>query len=568
MHYAIVIVIILCIICFQIYSFHDTKKKIRKYRGLFPNSISDYSLKEIIVKEVSKNTSDDDLPFDIEQPEEDGIPVSLVHINNASPTLLEVEHSLNMYLQKNKGAASDFHIMKDVVERYCDADEEEITTQQPIPLYLGLMGTMVGIIVGVIYIAVTKGFSGENITNSVTELMTCVAIAMSASLFGVYCTTRISWLSKGAFSKVEADKNRFYSWLQTELLPTLSGNTVNALYLLQQNLSTFNTTFQSNISGLNRALGQIKETSSEQVELINLLQEIDIRRVAQANVTVLRELKDCTGELSQFNQYIHSVSDYLTAVNNLNSNINEHLNRTAAIERMGAFFEQEINQVTAREQYINEVVANVDDTLKKTFEKLSESTESGVSALRNNSVQEFDKVSQTMTAQQQEFKSSLSAQRDEFVQALQAEQNVFIEYLKGQKDSLAAKSDEISQIVSEIRSLADTKSAMASLISESKVQNNKLDELIRVMGHKGQDGDVVIPKFEIPIFYKIAIGAIAGLLLIGVGVSTVSIFTNLSPKEDPNTEMIKSIDEKLQSMSTAIDSLQQKAAISEDNAQK
>lgn len=567
MHYGIVIVIIICIICFQVYSFHDTKKKISKYRRIFPNSTSDYSLKEVIVKEESEISSDDDLPFDYELPEE-GIPVSLVHIENASPTLLEVEHSLNMYLQKNKGAASDFHIMKDVVERYCDADEEEITTQQPIPLYLGLMGTMVGIIVGVIYIAVTKGFSGENITNSVTELMTCVAIAMSASLFGVYCTTRISWLSKGAFSKVEADKNKFYSWLQTELLPTLSGNTVNALYLLQQNLSTFNTTFQSNISGLNRALGQIKDTSSEQVELINLLQEIDIRRVAQANVTVLRELKDCTGELSQFNQYIHSVSDYLTAVNNLNSNINEHLNRTAAIERMGTFFEQEINQVTAREQYINEVVANVDDTLKKTFEKLSESTESGVSALRNNSVQEFDKVSQTMTAQQQEFKSSLSAQRDEFVQALQAEQNVFIEYLKGQKDSLAAKSDEISQIVNEIRGLADTKSAMASLISESKVQNSKLDELIKVMGYRSQEGGIAVQKFEIPAFYKIAIGIIVVLLLLGVGVNTASLLASRSQKEAPNTEMIKSIDEKVQSMSTVIDSLQPKAAVTEGNVQK
>ena len=29
--------------------------------------------------------------------------VSQVHIDDASPTLLEVEHSLNMYLQKNKG---------------------------------------------------------------------------------------------------------------------------------------------------------------------------------------------------------------------------------------------------------------------------------------------------------------------------------------------------------------------------------------------------------------------------------------------------------------------------------
>ena len=30
-----------------------------------------------------------------------------------------------MYLRKNKGAASDFLLIKDVVERYCDAKEEE-----------------------------------------------------------------------------------------------------------------------------------------------------------------------------------------------------------------------------------------------------------------------------------------------------------------------------------------------------------------------------------------------------------------------------------------------------------
>lgn len=559
-HFAIVIVFIVIILFFQGSSYFDTKKKIKRYTGLFPKDISSYSLKELCIKQEAKNFNegDEDLLVDTDYPEDEEMEISVpqVHINNASATLLEVEHSLNMYLQKNKGAASDFHIMKDVVERYCDADEEEITTQQPIPLYLGLMGTMIGIIVGVIYIAATKGFSGDNITQSVTELMTCVAIAMSASLVGVYCTTRISWSSKNAFSKVEADKNRFYSWLQTELLPTLSGNTVNALYLLQQNLTTFNTTFQSNISGLNRALGQIKDTSSEQVELINLLQDIDIKRVAQANVTVLRELKDCTGELSRFNQYIHSVSDYLTAVNNLNTNINEHLNRTAAIERMGAFFEQEINQVTAREKYINDVVANVDDTLRKTFEKLSESTNSGVTALRNNSVQEFDKVSQTMADQQEAFRSSLSTQREEFAQTLQNEQSLFIDYLKGQKDTLAAKSEEISQIVSEIRGLSETKSAMGNLISETKAQNNKLDELIRLMGRKGHDGDGGVTTFEIPPFYKISVGAIAGLLLLGVGVSTVSLVSNLKSKDDTSTQMIQNIDEKVQSMSTTIENLQ------------
>ena len=453
--------------------------------------------------------------------------------------------------------------MKDVVERYCDADEEGITTQQPIPLYLGLMGTMVGIIIGVIYIAATNGFSGDGITKSVTELMTCVAIAMSASLIGIYCTTRISWKSKDAFSRVESDKNKFYSWLQTELLPTLSGNTVNALYMLQQNLTKFNTSFQSNISGLNKALGQIKETSSEQVELINLLQDIDIRRVAQANVTVLRELKDCTGELSRFNQYIHSVSDYLTAVNALNSNINEHLNRTAAIERMGAFFEQEINQVTAREKYINEVVANVDNTLKDTFNALSDSTKSGVTELRNNSAAEFDKVSQTLTAQQQEFKTALDTQREEFAQALRAEREAFVEYLRGQKDNLSAKSEEITQIVDRIRDLAETKTAMNSLLSASREQTGKLEELISILGRRGRDSvaasgntALVQPRIEIPAFYKVAIGAIAALMLLSVGISTASFVASISSKNNHEIEATTVPTTKIQPVEAVLDTLQ------------
>ncbi len=548
MHYAIVILIILIIICFQLYSYGDTVKKIKRYRNIFPKSISSYSLKEVTIREEKDEIEnpDDDLSClsDEESESEKGVVVSQVHIDAASPTLLEVEHSINMYLQKNKGAASDFHIMKDVVERYCDADEEGITTQQPIPLYLGLMGTMVGIIVSVIYIAATNGFSGECITKSVTELMTCVAIAMSASLIGVYCTTRISWKSKDAFSKVESAKNKFYSWLQTELLPTLSGNTVNALYLLQQNLTKFNTTFQSNITGLNKALGQIKETSSEQIELINLLQDIDIRRVAQANVTVLRELKDCTGELSRFNQYIHSVSDYLNAVNSLNTNINEHLNRTAAIEKMGTFFEQEINQVTAREKYINEVVANVDNTLKDTFNALSDSTKSGVAELRNNSAAEFEKVSQTLTAQQQEFKTALDTQREEFAQALCAEREAFVEYMRGQKDNLSAKSEEITQIVDRIRDFAETKTAMNSLLSASREQTGKLDELINIMSCSNRDGGgssgtaaFVQSKLAIPTFYKIAIGAIAGLMLLSVGISTASLILSTSSNKSSAIEV-------------------------------
>ena len=494
LHYILVVLVILAIIVAQIYIFKNTKKKITTYKSIFPNNTSSYS---IVEREIQTNNGNDDEDGYVE--DIDAVSVSQLNISTDNETLKEIKNALNMYLQKNKGAASDFYLMKDVVERYCDAEEEEINVQQPIPLYLGLMGTMVGIIVGIGFIAVSGGLSSASLMDNITSLMTCVAIAMAASLVGICCTTLISWSAKSATSKVEADKNRFYSWLQTELLPVLSGNAVNALYLLQQNLMTFNQTFQSNIEGLDGALSKVEESSREQIELITLIKDIDIKRAAQANITVLKELKECTGEIAVFNKYLHSVSGYLHSVNELNGNINEHLNRTAAIEKMGAFFEREINQVVAREQYINEVVAKVDDTLRKTFEKLAESTRENVTQLRNNSVTEFDALLKHYSEQKEEFAKMLQEQKEEF----------------------AARNAESTELMKEIRNLADIKAVMGQLVESTKGQTVILERLVNSLKNQNNAGrrdDLSIESAEqpvsAPVFPKSIIYMVATITLL------------------------------------------------------
>ena len=481
MHYFIVIALIILIIGLQVRSYLNTKNKITSYNSIFPSYDSDYRIKNILVKvseEPDYESEEDYLISD-----EEGVEVSQLDVTSSSPVMGRIITALNNYLSKNKGAASDFHLMKDVVERYCDAEEEEITTQQPIPLYLGLMGTMVGIIVGIGAIAISGGLAGDSLMNHISELMTCVAIAMAASFTGVLCTTLIAWKSKDAVSKVQADKNRFYSWIQTELLPVLSGDAVNAIYLLQQNLMSFNQTFKANVAGLDTALSKIGDASKEQVELIELIRDIDIRQVAQANIKVLKELKDCTSEMTTFNQYLHNVSGYLNAVNALNNNINEHLNRTAAIERMGAFFESEIAQVSEREQYINQVVANVDDTLKRTFEALSDNVRTGVVELRGKAAEEYAELTTSWEAQQNAFKESLAAQQIAMQELLQQREREFTEYLVQQQASLAEKATVITSMAKEIQMLGDTKSAMNDLVATTRDQNRKLDLLIEAISN-------------------------------------------------------------------------------------
>ena len=132
-----------------------------------------------------------------------------------------------------------------------------------------------------------------------------------------------------------------------------------------------------------------------------------------------------------------------------------------------------------------------------------------------------------------------------------------MEYLRGQKDSLSAKSEEITQIVDRIRDFSETKNAMNSLLSASREQTGKLEELIGLLGRRNREGGVSSgpSKFEIPAFYKIAIGAIAGLMLLSVGISTVSLLMGISSRKEAKTEMVQPEVVKPQAIEQNVDTL-------------
>ena len=123
---------------------------------------------------------------------------------------------------------------------------------------------------------------------------------------------------------------------------------------------------------------------------------------------------------------------------------------------MGAFFEREITQVTEREQYINEVVAKVDNTLRKTFEQLQESTKENITLLRNNSITEFDALQKHYAEQEEEFTKMLQKQQEEFISHF----------------------SETTEFMKEIRNIADIKTIMVQLLESTKNQTAVINDLI------------------------------------------------------------------------------------------
>lgn len=479
-HYIVVIPLVLLIIYFQIRVFIQANQKIDIFKAILPDNKHAYSLSKAYIS-ISEDNEEDDKPEDdsdeIWQENIDReyasvdreIEVYQISLHADNPTMINIKDALNMYLQKNKGAVSDFVLMKDVVERYCGAEEEEITVMQPIPLYMGLMGTMVGIIVGISVIAAKGGV--QQLTN-VSSMMTCVAIAMAASLVGIIFTTYISWKAKGAKTQIEARKNIFYSWLQTELLPVLSGNTASALSLLQANLMNFNQTFKRNIKKFDDVLVNVRLVSHNQAEALEAISRIDINRVAQANVTTLRELQKSTGQIEQFNRYLTQVNGYIDAVNSLNNNLTSHLDRTAAIEKMGVFFEQEIEQVRSREEYLKDVVGSIDSSLEQSFNQMVESMNTYFEELRNRSKSELETIRE----------------------AYERQQSAFVKKLQEQQNAVLAKTEELNRVLQGLQSQSGFDGALATLTNVSKSNSKSLEQISLALSSLGASCDLPITE--------------------------------------------------------------------------
>ena len=123
-----------------------------------------------------------------------------------------IKEAINLYLLNNYGAAVNFSIIKDIIDREVDIKDEEISNSIPTPLYLGLAATMIGIIFGLFSMPESNG---QHFTEGIDALINGVKLAMLGSLSGLACTTILSsFFYKNAKKKISRDKNEQISYLQ------------------------------------------------------------------------------------------------------------------------------------------------------------------------------------------------------------------------------------------------------------------------------------------------------------------------------------------------------------------
>lgn len=323
-----------------------------------------------------------------------------------------IKESINKYLGSHTGSVIDFHLLKDAIDRHCDSVENDINTQTPTPLYCGLAGTMAGVILGLvplimsgalIYLLsgnVPVGMEKVNMdklaAEGINELLTGVAWAMVASICGIIFTTISSLSFKNCKLKEESGKNTFLAWMQSVLLPELPSDTSQALSGLAKNLNKFNQAFAHNTSELKTTLDKVNESYRIQANVIKTVHDMDVMKMANANVRVLQELDKCTDKLEKFNEYLNDIQGYTDTIHQFTTLFEQESNRLHVLEEIQQFF-------TRHKAEIAKDTADADVALKEALTEMKNSTAANVSELNRQFI-----------SQSEEFKVLLKDEKESF----------------------------------------------------------------------------------------------------------------------------------------------------------
>lgn len=358
----VAVAVVLVVIALQVSNFLKTKKRIVELRDLFKD-VDNLSLKETsITSDILRDKfslqkflasipsrTEDEEGFD-----EDSTNLSLIVFQKGGMPkgrLGVIIHRTNEYLCKNTGTSADLSVLRDISDNQKGALEDEIHNSLNVPLYLGLAGTFVGIITGLIGVDFSQIFGPASDLKGLQHLLYGVVAAMFASLLGLGFTVYNSAISyKNAISKSNEGTEEYINFLRRELMPLLSNSMASSLNSLKGVLGHFVDKFGRNLDAYADSAELLNDNLEKQHLVLSEINKLSLTQTANKIAETFMQLKDSSDSFNVFRTYqeqlnstISNVSGVVNQIQTLISNFNEfaaglsvvvsNQNKTAELQR-------------------------------------------------------------------------------------------------------------------------------------------------------------------------------------------------------------------------------------------
>lgn len=427
------------------------------------------------------------------------INISLIaYEGEQNDTLKDILSSVNGYLLRNKGAVSDFNLVKDIVDRNIDKVDDEISNHLPTPLYLGLMGTMLGIVGGLIFmpeIAAEVPKIAADAVNTVSELnsglaenrqnigdtgsndalggidalLNGVKIAMFASVSGLALTILSNYFFFRARKKVEQQKHDFFTFIQTRLLPILSKNTSSSIYSLQTNLLKFNRDFAANMSNFSSTVNEVRLTFDSQLQVVQELKRIDVANIAKYNIDVMQQLQDSFKKLKDLSSYLDNMNGFIGNTRELNLAINQQLQKVGEFSEIINRFDSNAGTISDNSTYLKSHFKN--------FDAREQAINDRIADFDSNTGKMIDNLEKSFTSRLQEF-------NDKDVEISSGFEKLFDDLKNKTREVFDDEGGNITSIKKDVDKLKNVSSELSSLNQKVSNQDSTIRELLDILKDK------------------------------------------------------------------------------------
>lgn len=278
----------------------------------------------------------------------------------ATPAFEDVVRGTNAYLLKNKGTA-DFDILQSIAERRAQALDAEVQSGTSAPLFIGLMGTFLGAILG---LAGLLGGSGNFGEAAIQGFLRGVTVAMLGSLCGLALTLAGNGLYKAAHRQAEQRRNDYYTFLQVQLLPILHSDMAGSLGSLKAVLDAFNQEFLSKIYEFGPIVRALNENITVQKSFLEQLQQVGYTEMANASIRVFDRVAESAHHFENFLAYQQELNQTLRHGQQVAATLSGLLSRLSGLEaglnQVPALVQQHAGTVEAQLTFFRQNQAELD----------------------------------------------------------------------------------------------------------------------------------------------------------------------------------------------------------------
>lgn len=245
-------------VALQFVVFFSNNRTIKEFAKTYPDK------PWLTSKSVPVSANDDDLL--VSQPETMELIEEQARFH---PNFKEIVRTTNAYLEKNRGEAN-FDILKEMSENKLESQEIAIEGNVNLPLYIGLLCTFTGVIIGLVKIA----FVGVT-DSAIQSFVGGVLIGMIGSAMGLLLTIRSNYVFKDAKKTRDNREYDYFTFLRTYILPALPKTQNQTLSSLRESLSAFNQGFVQYQSHVNTSLEETLKLFKDLKGVFNQIRTIE-----------------------------------------------------------------------------------------------------------------------------------------------------------------------------------------------------------------------------------------------------------------------------------------------------